>query len=145
MAACGGGGLSCCVSGARRAGSGRCEWGRRAHRTRRGGMAAPATRRSPMTLSGGRHSASAQQGDHILMIRLSRALGAIAASAIASITIASASAEPLKLAELLGSTHVHGLAEDAGDSDRLLVATHHGPFPVGKRTRLDEQLGSAHV
>ncbi len=75
------------------------------------------------------------------MIRLfSRALGAIAASAIASITIASASAEPLKLAELLGSTHVHGLAVDAGDPDRLLVATHHGLFAVGTRTGMAELI-----
>jgi hypothetical protein len=30
------------------------------------------------------------------------------------------------LAQLLASTHVHGLAVDAADPDRLLIATHHG-------------------
>lgn len=47
------------------------------------------------------------------MIRLfSGAICAAIAGVMAPIAMASASAEPLELAEVLGSTHVHGLAVD---------------------------------
>lgn len=65
------------------------------------------------------------------MIRLfSGAICAAIAGVMAPIEIASASAEPLELAEVLGSTHVHGLAVDGDDSRRLLIATHHGLFAL---------------
>lgn len=35
------------------------------------------------------------------------------------------------LTELLAKTHVHGLAVDAQDGDRLLIATHHGLYSYG--------------
>ena len=57
-------------------------------------------------------------------------LARILASVLAIVLpLASAAAEP-SLPALLGSTHVHGLAVDRTDSDRLLVATHHGLFAV---------------
>jgi hypothetical protein len=51
--------------------------------------------------------------------------------AVAGVLLATVSAESVAqptvpLAELLRSTHVHGLAVDRSDRSRLLIATHHG-------------------
>jgi hypothetical protein len=42
------------------------------------------------------------------------------------------------LEELLQRTHVHGLAVDRGDPERLLVATHHGLYVAGPDGRLEQ-------
>ena len=40
----------------------------------------------------------------------------------------SSAGQTIPLQVLLGGTHVHGLAIDRADPDRLLIATHHGVF-----------------
>ena len=78
------------------------------------------------------------------MIRLfSGAICAAIVGALAPIAIASASAEPLKLSEVLGSTHVHGLAVDASDSSTLLIATHHGLFALDRASGMVEPISKA--
>jgi photosystem II stability/assembly factor-like uncharacterized protein len=52
-------------------------------------------------------------------------LFAMAAAAAALAAATGMAAEPGTLGELLQNTHVHGLAVDRGDPERLLVATHH--------------------
>ncbi len=42
------------------------------------------------------------------------------------------------LDELLQRTHVHGLAVDRGDPERLLVATHHGLYAAGPDGRVEQ-------
>lgn len=75
------------------------------------------------------------------MIRLfSNAICAIATGFIASIPIAAASAEPLKLTDVLEATHVHGLAVDADDSNRLLIAAHHGLFALDLASGMAEPI-----
>jgi photosystem II stability/assembly factor-like uncharacterized protein len=44
------------------------------------------------------------------------------------------------LAELFAGTHVHGLAVDPSDPDRLLIATHHGLHALTLSTRRSEQV-----
>lgn len=46
----------------------------------------------------------------------------------------------LTLSELLGATHVHGLAVDRGHSGTLLIATHHGLHALDLATGMTEQL-----
>jgi hypothetical protein len=58
------------------------------------------------------------------MIHLVRAL--VAGVLIALLSSLSAAQAQRPLAELLGSTHIHGLAVDRADPGRLLIATHHG-------------------
>lgn len=58
----------------------------------------------------------------------------VAASAIAAVLAAFAAgsqAETLAVADLPRQTHIHGLAVDAQDPSRLLIATHHGLFSAG--------------
>ncbi|GIK96289.1 MAG: hypothetical protein BroJett029_04980 [Alphaproteobacteria bacterium] len=75
------------------------------------------------------------------MVRLfSKAICAIATGFIASIPIAAASAEPRKLTDVLEATHVHGLAVDADDSNRLLIATHHGLFALDLASGMAEPI-----
>ena len=58
--------------------------------------------------------------------------------AAATIAIAAAlaspsdAAEPVPVASLVDRTHFHGLAVDSTDPSRLLLATHHGLFAVGR-------------
>jgi len=54
---------------------------------------------------------------------------AIAAVIAIFSVVATASAMPI--AELAQQTHIHGLAVDPADSDRLLIATHHGLYRAG--------------
>lgn len=42
------------------------------------------------------------------------------------------------LDDLLKQTHVHGLAADRGDPERLLVATHHGLYAAGPDGRVEQ-------
>jgi photosystem II stability/assembly factor-like uncharacterized protein len=58
------------------------------------------------------------------MTHLVRAL--VAGVLIALLSSLSAAQAQRPLAELLGSTHIHGLAVDRADPGRLLIATHHG-------------------
>lgn len=56
------------------------------------------------------------------------------ATGLAAASMSAAIAEPLD--ELLRRTHVHGLAVDRGDPDRLLVATHHGLYAAYSDNRV---------
>lgn len=51
---------------------------------------------------------------------------AIAGALLVAVSPASVAQTMVPLAELLRSTHVHGLAVDRSDPRRLLIATHHG-------------------
>jgi hypothetical protein len=62
------------------------------------------------------------------------ALGA----AVASLAVPGRADQPL--AALLAGTHVHGLAVDPADPDRLLIATHHGLHALTLSTRRSEQV-----
>jgi photosystem II stability/assembly factor-like uncharacterized protein len=57
-----------------------------------------------------------------------RTLFAMAAAAAALAAATGMAAGAGTLGELLQRTHVHGLAVDRGDPERLLVATHHGLY-----------------
>ena len=80
---------------------------------------------------------------------LGRAAIAIAGlAAAAAILLAPAASAETTLAALAARTHFHGIAVDARESSRLLLATHHGLFAVtsdGKATRLsttsDDYMG----
>jgi photosystem II stability/assembly factor-like uncharacterized protein len=54
------------------------------------------------------------------------AAAALAGLAAAAAVAVGPSRAEQSLAQLLAGTHVHGLAVDAADPDRLLIATHHG-------------------
>jgi photosystem II stability/assembly factor-like uncharacterized protein len=66
-----------------------------------------------------------------------RFLVMIATTSISALAFAAASpgsaagAEPVSVSQLKESTHIHGLAVDREDSQRLLIATHHGLFRAG--------------
>lgn len=49
----------------------------------------------------------------------------------ASIAGVEASAEPVAVSRLKEQTHIHGLATDRQDPEKLLIATHHGLFRSG--------------
>jgi hypothetical protein len=53
----------------------------------------------------------------------------------AAVLAAPAVAQDLTLGELLSGSHVHGLALDPGDANRLYAATHHGLFAVDLLSR----------
>jgi photosystem II stability/assembly factor-like uncharacterized protein len=64
-------------------------------------------------------------------------MGMIAANLIASLAIAAVAAGPaagteaLSVSQLKEHTHIHGLAVDRQDPEKLLIATHHGLFRSG--------------
>ena len=64
-------------------------------------------------------------------------LGMIAVSLMAGFAIAAAStgsaagAEAVSVSQLKEHTHIHGLAVDRQDPEKLLIATHHGLFRSG--------------
>lgn len=64
-------------------------------------------------------------------------MGMIAANLIAGLAIAAVAAGPaagteaLSVSQLKEHTHIHGLAVDRQDPERLLIATHHGLFRSG--------------
>ena len=59
--------------------------------------------------------------------RLIACMAAVAGGVLAALMPSPSPAQSQRpLAELLGSTHVHGLALDRADPGRLLIATHHG-------------------
>ncbi|MBL8580442.1 MAG: exo-alpha-sialidase [Mesorhizobium sp.] len=55
----------------------------------------------------------------------------ISALTFAVSTGSSAGAEPVSVSQLKESTHIHGLAVDREESQKLLIATHHGLFRAG--------------
>src|SRR5690606_35116436 len=61
-----------------------------------------------------------------LLPRLRLAPLAVAGALLVAVSAASVAQPTVPVAELLRSTHVHGLAVDRSDPDRLLIATHHG-------------------
>ncbi|QPC88805.1 exo-alpha-sialidase (plasmid) [Mesorhizobium sp. NBSH29] len=64
-------------------------------------------------------------------------MGMIAANLIAGLAIAAVAAgsaagtEALSASQLKERTHIHGLAVDMQDTEKLLIATHHGMFRAG--------------
>jgi hypothetical protein len=58
--------------------------------------------------------------------------------AAASLAVPGRADQPLTA--LLAGTHVHGLAVDPADPDRLLIATHHGLHALTLSTRRSEQV-----
>lgn len=73
------------------------------------------------------------------LFNLSRILSTAAVLGLAGTTL-SLAAEPT-VAELVGRTHIHGLAFDRADPTRLFVATHHGVLvasPDGSTTPISE-------
>ncbi|TIP30898.1 MAG: exo-alpha-sialidase [Mesorhizobium sp.] len=59
-------------------------------------------------------------------------LGILVASLIAATSTGSAAgAEAVSVSQLKERTHIHGLAVDREDSQKLLIATHHGLFRAG--------------
>jgi photosystem II stability/assembly factor-like uncharacterized protein len=60
-------------------------------------------------------------------LRLLACMMAVAGGVLIAVLIWPSPAQSARpLAELLGSTHIHGLAIDRADPGRLLIATHHG-------------------
>jgi hypothetical protein len=60
------------------------------------------------------------------------AAGLISAFALAAASTGSAAgAEAVSVSQLKERTHIHGLAVDREDSQKLLIATHHGLFRAG--------------
>ncbi|MGR2739112.1 WD40/YVTN/BNR-like repeat-containing protein [Billgrantia sp. Q4P2] len=70
----------------------------------------------------------------------------LAFALLVSVALAGCSSEPagLSLDELRQKTHIHGLAFDRADSDRLLVATHHGLYLVGSDRRARQVSSESH-
>lgn len=74
------------------------------------------------------------------MMGISMKAAPLAALAVAAVAAApTLAADSLKVTELGGHTHIHGLAVDRQDPQQLLIATHHGLFrtgPDGKAVRI---------